>query len=229
MTLAKAGAIAALVEAAAYAIGFAVLFAVLSPGSNPDATPAEALSTLLAQKTMLSWWYLIIYVVFGVALVVLVSALHEHLRAARNPTLPIGSAFGLIWAGLVIASGMVANVGLDAVAGLHDQDPAQALTLWQHITTLQDALGGGVELVGGLWVLLVSVVALRGEALPRFLNVLGLLVGACGIATALPGLGDLGAVFGLGQLPWFLWLGVHLLTREPEPPSAAELADGDPS
>lgn len=55
----------------------------------------------------------------------------------------------LIWAGLVIASGMVASVGLEAVATLHAKDVAQAVTAWVAIAAIQDGLGGGVEIVGG--------------------------------------------------------------------------------
>jgi hypothetical protein len=72
-------------------------------------------------------------------------------------------------------------------------------------------LGGAVELPGGLWLLLVSWAAWRGGELPKGLNYLGLLVGAAGVLTAVPTLGELGAVFGLGSIVWFLWLGIVLL------------------
>ena len=62
-----------------------------------------------------------------------------------------------------------------------------------------DGLGGGNEIVGGLWVLLVSWAALRAGGLPRALNYLGLVIGVAGILTVVPALGELGAIFGLGQ------------------------------
>jgi hypothetical protein len=43
------------------------------------------------------------------------------------------------------------------------------------------------------------------------LNILGLLVGAVGIVTIVPGLIDLAGLFGLGQVVWFVWLGIVLL------------------
>lgn len=81
------------------------------------------------------------------------------------------------------------------------------------IETVVSGLGNGNgEILGGLWVLLVSVAALRTGGLPRGLNVLGLLVGAVGIISLVPGLTDLlTGVFGLSQIIWFVWLGIVLL------------------
>ncbi len=67
---------------------------------------------------------------FGILLVVLIVALHERIKAKAGVLMQIASSFGLIWAGLVIASGTIASVGLDAVAKLHAQDAALATTAW---------------------------------------------------------------------------------------------------
>jgi hypothetical protein len=75
-------------------------------------------------------WYLTIYVVFGVFLVVLSLALYERLKAGSPAVAQTATAFGIIWAGLVIASGMVANVGTGVVVDLYSRDPAQAASLW---------------------------------------------------------------------------------------------------
>jgi hypothetical protein len=52
---------------------------------------------------------------------------------------------------------------------------------------------------------------LRAGQLPKALNWLGAMVGGAGLVTALPGLGELGAVFGLGLIVWFVWLGIVML------------------
>ncbi|MEZ5239780.1 MAG: hypothetical protein R2716_12815 [Microthrixaceae bacterium] len=59
--------------------------------------------------------------------------------------------------------------------------------------------------------LLVSVAALRSGALPRALNYLGILSATAGLVTVVPGLEDIGMVFGLGLIVWFAWLGVVLI------------------
>jgi hypothetical protein len=53
--------------------------------------------------------------------------------------------------------------------------------------------------------------ALRTGGLPRGLNILGVLVGGVGILTIIPALNAMVAVFGLGQIIWFVWLGIALL------------------
>ncbi|MEM8547042.1 MAG: hypothetical protein AAGF46_02645 [Pseudomonadota bacterium] len=44
--------------------------------------------------------------------------------------------------------------------------------------------------------------------MPRWLNGLGLVVGIAGVATIVPALTALGAVFGLTQIVWFIGVGV---------------------
>jgi hypothetical protein len=107
---------------------------------------------------------------------------------------------------------MVFNAGMAAVVGLHGTSPAQAVAAWQAIEPVAEGLGGsGGELLGGLWVLLVSVAALRTAALPRALNWLGVAIGAAGILSVVPVLQDLKYGFGLLQIAWFVWLGVAML------------------
>jgi hypothetical protein len=123
------------------------------------------------------------------------------------------TALGVIWAGALIASGMVANAGIAPVVALHATDPAQAAMTWQGIEIVANGLGNGNgEILGGLWALLVSLAALRAGGLTKGVNLLGVLVGAVGIASLIPPLTDLlTGVFGLSQLVWFVWLGILLL------------------
>ena len=210
----KAGGIAALIEALLYIAGFAVMATLLNPGDTAGWSPAQKLAFVLGNKSLFQIWTTCIYVVFGLILVVLAVALHERLKAQASGLMNIATPFALIWAGLVIASGMVANVGLQTVATLHSQDVAQAVTVWAAIAAIQEALGGGVEIVGGLWVLLISAASLHDRALPRPLAYLGFVVGTAGVVTVVPALGELGAVFGLGQILWFAWMGACMLRRD---------------
>jgi hypothetical protein len=112
---------------------------------------------------------------------------------------------------LVLAGGMVALVGQRAAVELAATDRAEAVSTWSAVTVVQDALGGGIEIVGALWVLLVSAAAIRSPALPRGLAVLGVIVGIAGAATLVPQLADAAAVFGLGFIAWYVWVGFVLL------------------
>lgn len=209
--LQKLGAFAALTEAVAYLIGFIVLIFFFSPEGGENLSATERLAFILEHKTLHQIWMLVIYVVFGIALGPLVAALHDRLRESSSLSLRFGTLFGYVWVVLVIASGMIANVGLETVSRIYPTDERQAATVWIALEAVQSGLGGGVEVVGGLWFLLISRTALQTGKLPATLNYIGLLVGAAGILTILPGLGMLGAVFGLLQIVWFSSLGFYLL------------------
>jgi hypothetical protein len=210
----KMGGIAALIMAATFVVGMVFFILVVDYSGVVD--PVQKVALLVDNQASLYIMNLIIYVVFGVFLVVLALALYERLKAGSPAMVQTATAFGLIWAGLMFASGMVANIGAGVVIDLYGKDPAQAATVWLAISAVLDGLGGGVEIVGALWVLLVSWAALRAGGLPRALNYLGVVIGVAGILTLVPALGELGGmIFGLGQIVWFIWLGIVMLRGSP--------------
>ncbi len=209
--LKKAGGFAALFEALAYIVGFAVMATLLNPANSEGWNSAQKLSFILEKKAIFQSWTLFIYVAFGIALVVLAVALHEQLKEKSPELLKVATPFGLIWAGLVIASGMVASVGLETVAAMHAKDAAQATAAWVVIDAIHNGLGGGVEVVGGVWVLLISAASLQAARFPKALGYLGVVVGLAGILTVVPMFKDLAAVFGISQIFWFAGVGFVLL------------------
>jgi hypothetical protein len=209
--LQKLGGVAAIGAAGAFVFGFAFLVTVLSDYATEDPEPAEAVSFLVDNRLALYVWNVVIFLAFGVALVPIVLALHQRIRAKQPALAQVGAVFGLIWAGLVLAAGMIANVALGTIADLQDMNAEVALPTWAAVDTVQDGLGGGVELVGGLWVLLVSIGGLVTASLPRALGRLGVIAGAAGVATVFPTLEAAGAAFGLALIVWFAWTGVHLV------------------
>jgi hypothetical protein len=76
---------------------------------------------------------------------------------------------------------LIFNAGVAAVVELHHTSLGEAVSTWQAIEPVAQGLGGsGGELLGGLWVLLVSVAALRTRSLPKALNSLGIAIGTAG-------------------------------------------------
>lgn len=211
----RIGGVAAIIQALCYILGFALLATSMNPGSTEGWTQVQKLEFILQRQSLFVFWNVVIYVVFGVALVVLAVVLHRLLQPMESLAVSIGTPFGLIWAGLVLASGMVANVGLAWVSEAYAAGADAAAQTWTVIGIVQDGIGGGVEVVGGIWVFCISVAALRARAvLPRSINLLGLVVGVCGAATIVPALSELGAVFGLLQIVWFVGIGIVLLRTE---------------
>ena len=143
-------------------------------------------------------------------------ALHRRVGASSS-LVRIATVFGLIWSGLVLGAGMIANVGVSAVAEAAENDAAAARSLWSALDAVQNGLGGGNEVVGGAWVLLISVAPFRAGSLPRPLNLLGAAAGVAGLVTVVPGLTAMELVFGLGLIAWFVGVAASLLRGGPAP------------
>ena len=212
-TLQKLGGFAALYLAVAYLVGMVIFLVVLNYPSITD--PLQKVA-LLAEMQMITFsTNLLMYVFFGLALIVLSLGLYDRLKSGAAGMIQVATAIGIIWAGSLVASGMVANAGIAPVVALYANDPAQAALTWQAIEAITNGLGNANgEILGGFWALLVSLAALRSGGLPKGLNILGLLVGAVGILSIIPGLTGLTGVFGLSQIIWFVWLGIILLRSD---------------
>jgi hypothetical protein len=213
--LQKFGGFAALYMAVAHLIGIVIFLVILDYPSITDPAQKVALNVEMQMVTFST--NLLMYVFFGFFLIVLSLALYDRLKSGAPAIMQVATAIGIIWAGSLIASGMVSNAGIAPVVALYAKDPAQAALTWQGIESVASGLGNGNgEILGGLWTLLVSLAALRAGGLPKGLNILGLLVGAVGIISIIPGLTDLmTGVFGLSQIIWFVWLGIVLLRSNP--------------
>jgi len=213
-TLQKSGGIAALYMAISHLIGLVIFIVVLDYLNITD--PAQKVALNVDKQTVVFSTNLLMYVFFGFALIVLSLALYDRMKSGAPALMQVATAIGIIWAGSLIASGMVANSGLATIVPLYAKDPTQAVLIFQGIEAAANGLGNANgEILGGMWTLLVSLAALRIGGLPKWLNVLGVLVGAVGIITTIPALNTLVAVFGLGQIVWFVWLGITLLRNSP--------------
>ncbi len=214
-TLHKFGGFAALYMAAAHLIGMVIFIAILDYLNITD--PAQKVALNVDKQMVIFSTNLFMYVLFGFFLIVLSLALYDRLKSGAPAIMQVATVIGIIWAGSLIASGMVANAGLATVITIYAKDPVQAALTWQGIESVADGLGNANgEILGGLMTLLVSLAALRAGGFPKGLNILGLLVGAAGIISLIPGLTELLiGVFGLGQIIWFVWLGIVLLRSNP--------------
>jgi hypothetical protein len=210
----RAGGIAALVLAASYIIGFVMWGAVL--GEPAVDTLSGKVAFVTDNLNALTVTTIFIYHIPGVALVLLVLGLRQHLDSTDSVLASWSAVLGFIWAGIVLASGMIYVVGAHAIADLATSEASNAATSWHTIAVVSDGLGGGSELVGALWVLGASVIAHRSGRLPTTLTFLGYFIAMAGILTVLPQLSVFQSVFGLAQIPWFGWIGMLLLREAKE-------------
>lgn len=212
--LQKMGGIAALYEAAAYIVGMVGFLLVVDVSGVVD--PVQKVALMADNLAFLYIMHLIVYVVWAVFLVVLALALYERLKAASPAMMQTATVFGMIWATVIIASGMIYNSGMENVVDLYGKDLAQAATVWLAIDSVLGGLGGSNEILGGIWILLISWAALRAGVLLRVLNYLGVAIGVAGIISVVPALAELFIyIFALGQIVWFVWLGIVMLRGSP--------------
>lgn len=205
-----------------YIVGFSVLLVYMQPLSDQALSHHERLLFILSNQSLYQYWMLVIYVVFGCVLVPFASGIKHYMASngRRTTWLNASCVFAYIWSGLVIASGMIAVVGIEAISTMYSIESTpehshQINTIWIVLSLLQDSLGGGVEVVGGLWVITLAIYSIKERLFYSVFNVLGVLVGACGVLTVIPELSDLGGIFGLAQIIWFLLLSVFFIKNTP--------------
>ncbi|WP_444930449.1 hypothetical protein ACJJIF_01285 [Microbulbifer sp. SSSA002] len=177
-----------------------------------DGSPTEKMTFLVENQLIFNIAYTLMYLVFAILLGCVVVSLYEKLKNNRREIAALASLFGAVWVGLVMASGMIANIGLAYALGIMEVSIQKAFDTWGIIYLMVEGLGGGIELVGGLWVLLISIAALQTGLFSRPLNFIGVLVGVAGIATIYPD--DIFTeIFGISQIVWFIWVGISLLKQ----------------
>lgn len=211
--LQKVAGVSAILEALIYISAFVYFGAFWAYPA--EGTASEKMVYLAENQLSFSAIYFLMYAVFGILLAVLVVGLYERLKLNNSALVKVASVFGAVWVVLVIASGMLANIGLSHAIALMDVSAEKAFDMWRIISVIIDSLGGGNEIVGGLWVLLISIAALKANTFSKGLNYLGVIVGIAGIATVYPD-DTLTEVFGITQIVWFLWLGASMLKQRKE-------------
>jgi hypothetical protein len=220
----KLGGWGGLVHALAYIVsmvlGGVLMFPLLGSGSG------AYVAFVAGHQTVVYLWNLVAYWGSALTLVVMVLALHERLKSAAPGGAPLAAAFGLIWAALIIGSGnlMLRDVGV--IAELYARDPAQASAAWTVLEAVENGIVSGNEVVGGLWVLLLSLTAWQAGELGRAFNLYGLFIGLAGLLTIIPPLAEpLTMLFGAGMIVWSIGVGVALL-RAPGPITRRAVALG---
>lgn len=205
----KTGGVAALYIALALLAAMPYFLLVVDyPGAT---TVADKVALVVANYASMYAMYLVTYVFYGIALGVVAFALYDRLQARAPAAMRVATAVGLLWSVALVTSGMIFNYGMTTIVALAKTDPTQARMVWQSVEPVAQGLGGaGGEILGGLWVLLVSVVALRSGALPKFLAWFGVVIGVAGLSSVVPPLHDAAMVFGLMLIAWFAWLGAVL-------------------
>jgi hypothetical protein len=158
--------------------------------------------------------YLLGYALFGIVLAVLSLSLYYRLKSTSPEGSRLIAVFGIMWGVLLTGSGMIFIQGMKTVIELYKINPEQAITVWIAIesSVLGLSFSNG-ELLGGLWTLLIGIVSLKTKTFNKPMNILAVAVGCAGMLSTVPVINSAGGtgIYGIGQMVWFIWLGILLL------------------
>ncbi|MEC8418399.1 MAG: hypothetical protein VXZ36_11320, partial [Pseudomonadota bacterium] len=156
-------------------------------------------------------------IVFSLGLILLNQSLLKIFESTSPIAARFNSSLGNIWATFVLASTFIFLVSLPFLANYAKTSEDNAIVVLNSVDIVIDALGGGIELLGALWVLLISYMGIKANKYAKTIHIIGIAVGIAGIFTLFSGLSALEgnmvfeastSIFGLGQIIWFLLLGV---------------------
>lgn len=202
-TLKKLATISAVYGGISYIGGIFVYLQLLKYDTATSAS--EQLVIISNHSVLVHITTLHIYVIFSFAIILLATYLYLKLKA-QQPILGLLSLItGVLWATILIASGFIS---MAVTALLMNGTTAGDLTAaWQAIDIISNALGGGNELIGGVFTGLVSLALYKARLSSMFTSLLGALVFAGGTVSALPYLTDIGiGIFVISQIFWFFSL-----------------------
>lgn len=217
--LSRAAAWAAAFLGLSYLLSVALQATLFNPGAG--LSPAARMDFVLSQPRAWQAW-LLLYPAQGLAIGLLAQGLNERLGGHAPAWMRLATPLAWVWAAFVIASGFIGILGLEMLA----RQPGREALLgaWLLLGVLQNALGGGNELLGGLWVLLIGAAAAQARAWGRGLMGWGALIGGAGVLSIWPPLQGAVMLFGLGQIAWFLALAWVLWRPQPQAPGVAVAA-----
>lgn len=211
MDLPKAGGASAWLMATIYLVALALHVTVFDLTAFAD--PLSRTSHVVDLRASFTAFVLVSYVGFAAALVVFALALHGEIGTGDSALAKVGTVFALVWATLLVGSGLVYKAGLAAVAALHTSDPAGATALLGMVEVVHEGLGCSVEIPGGLWMILTGLAGLRSRNRSPNLHRLGIFLGGCGVLSVVPVLAlPAVALFALGSVVWYFWWGGLLLS-----------------
>lgn len=146
-----------------------------------------------------------IYVIFSFGIILLATYLYLKLKDQQSVLGLLSLISGVIWSTILIASGFI-TMGVTTLL-MNGTPISELVSAWQAIDIISNALGGGNELMGGVFTGLLSLALYKARFSGVATNILGGLVFAGGIISALPYLTDIGiGIFVISQILWFFTL-----------------------
>lgn len=218
MTIEKTGGFAAFILAFTYIFGITLFLVILDPSSQSG--EYANLTYLIDNKDTYLFGTMVTGILFSFALIALVQATTFRLKKYSENIAQYSAIVGYIWVAIVLCSAMIDIVSVNTIKNLFIESPEQAQLVHKAVGIVSGGLGGDIEIVGAVWVFCLSYLGLKYGEFSKFTNYLGLAVGVSGVLTLFSFLSLFKGnpvfelttlIFGLGQILWFILLGVSLV------------------
>lgn len=199
----KLAAISAVYGGLSYIGGIFVYLQLLKYDSV--STADEQLAIIGNNPVLVHITTLHIYIIFSFGIILLATYLYLKLKD-QQPVLGLLSLIsGVVWSTLLIASGFI-TMGVTTLL-MNGTPVSEIAAAWQAIDIVSNALGGGNELIGGIFTGLVSLALYKTRYSSLATSLLGAVVFIGGIVSALPYSADVGiGIFVISQILWFFTL-----------------------
>jgi len=190
---------------------FVIYGAVLS--TPFDATTAQKITYIIEHKTLFNLTYILGYVAFACLLCFCVYVTNCLYQQASKTTMAMASLFGYFWMLVLLCTGMIGISSNELLASQNLTNPTAAEVIFHTRTLMTESLGGGIEFIGGVWLILLAAVCLRHKLLSKPLAIFTLVKGLIGVVTLFCADTLLRELFGITGIIWFIWMGIALVKK----------------
>ncbi|MHA2938191.1 hypothetical protein ACXJY6_07815 [Vibrio sp. RC27] len=204
MTSIKQAQYALVVNLVCFAYGFALLVGNFTYLDGPFNHSHTILESLLSDVYLYISWNVAIYFVYGISLFVL-SLSFFNLTRKVSPDVAIAMLIiGSIWSGFMLLSGGISIEAIHQISKLYPENSQAAIDLWLMLGVIQESVGGGNELVGSIWISLVSLLLVAEDKLSRTTKWIGFSIAIIGLGTLVESGDVFASLFGVAFIAWFL-------------------------
>ena len=198
------GAVSLIGMALCYIGLFIIYGAVLSPPG--DNGIAEKVAYLIEHRTLVKSSYILGYVLFACFLCISVQAIHALYCKTSQVLINTASLFGLFWAIVLLCTGMIGITSLELMSTLDKSDQPASEIVYLSSLLMEESLGGGIEILGGLWVFLLGFAGWYHKLFSKPFAIFSIVKGAIGVFSLFATDEIFLILFGLTGIVWFIWL-----------------------
>lgn len=195
-----------------FVYGLVLLISKFQYLQDEQLTHSQILDMLLTDIHYFLSWNIIIYLIYGLSLLHLTVTLFF---AAKRKTPQTATGFlvmGSIWSGYMLFSGGLAVELINSVAVLYQNNRELAVKIWITGSLIHESVGGGNELIGAIWVGLISYMVPHQKGISTATKRFGYVTTFSGLCTLFESYEIFSSLFGVALILWFLLLYIVLPT-----------------